>query len=128
VEVIRRFLDALRREDMTEALAGVDPDVVIDDLDIAIFTERHGGHAGFVKWLTVWGESWDGWRFEDIEVVPVGEDVVIATFMMFVTGRGSGIELARPDAITCRLRAGKIAEIAYYNDQQQAREAVGLRA
>ena len=28
--------------------------------------------------------------------------------------------------MVCTLRAGKIAEVGYYNDQQQALEAVGL--
>ena len=45
---------------------------------------------------------------------------------MIVKGKGSGIELSRRDALVCTLRAGKIAEMGYYNDQQQALEAVGL--
>ena len=48
------------------------------------------------------------------------------THVMVVTGKGSGIELSRHDALICTLRAGKIAEVGYYNDQQQALEAVGL--
>ena len=45
---------------------------------------------------------------------------------MIVKGQGSGIELSRHDAVVCTLRAGKITEMGYYNDQQQALEAVGL--
>ena len=66
-------------------------------------------------------------QIEALEVRPVGEDRVIALFQMFVTGKGSGIELSRHDAMVYTLRAGKVAKIVYYNDQQQALEAVGLQ-
>jgi hypothetical protein len=63
---------------------------------------------------------------EDLEVRPIGEDGAIGLFVMLVKGRGSGIELSRHDAVVCKLRAGKITEMGYYNDQQQALQAVGL--
>jgi len=56
----------------------------------------------------------------------LGDDRTIALFVMVVTGKESGIELSRRDAIVCTLRAGKIAQLIYYNDQQQALKAVGL--
>jgi ketosteroid isomerase-like protein len=71
-------------------------------------------------------ESWESWRLEDVEVRPVGEDRAIGLFLVRARGKGSGIELARRDALVCTLRAGKIAEMTYYNDQQQALESVGL--
>jgi ketosteroid isomerase-like protein len=126
VEAVRRFMDALVREDWKAVLAELDPEVEIDDLDISLDTDHYRGHEGFVKWLSVWNDAWDSWRLEDVEVLPVGEDRVIALFLMLVTGKGSRIELDRRDALTCTMRAGKIVGMAYYNDQQQAREAVGL--
>jgi hypothetical protein len=72
------------------------------------------------------GTRWGSWRIEGLEVRPVGEDRAVALFVMVVTGKGSGIELSRHDALVCTLRAGKISEMGYYNDQQQALEAVGL--
>ena len=45
---------------------------------------------------------------------------------MIVKGKGSGIELARDDAILAELAEGKIIRLGYYNDQAQAREAAGL--
>jgi ketosteroid isomerase-like protein len=127
VEVVRRFLDALVLGNMEAVLAEVGPDVEVDDLDITLDTDHYRGHDGFVRWLTVWNESWDSWRIEGVEILPVGEERVISLFVMLVTGKGSRIELDRPDAVTYKLREGKIVEIAYYNDQQQARKAVGLR-
>ena len=112
--------------DYGPALAELDPDVEMDDLDIVIDTGHYRGHDGFLEWVTTWNESWDSWRLEDVEVLPVGENDVIALFVMFATGAGSGMELERSDAITFKLRDRKVVAIVYYNDQAQAREAIGL--
>ena len=130
VEVIRRFVTALVRaqnnDDWRPVLAELDSEVEIDDLDISLDTEHYRGHDRFMKWIGTWNESWESWRVEDLEVRPIGEAGAVALFVMLVKGKGSGIELSRRDAVVCKLRAGKIAEIGYYNDQQQALEAAGL--
>ena len=129
VEVIRRFVTALVTAqdsgDWQPVLAELDPDVEIDDLDISLDTQRYRGHDGFRKWIADWSDSWASWRIQDVEVRPAGEDRLIALFVMFVKGQGSGIDLSRHDALVCTLRAGKIAKLVYYNDQQQALKAVG---
>jgi ketosteroid isomerase-like protein len=130
VEVIRRFVTALVRaqnsDDWRPVLAELDGEVEIDDLDISLDTEHCRGHDRFMKWIGTWNESWESWRVEDLEVRPIGEDGAVGLFVMLVKGKGSGIELSRNDAVVCKLREGKIAEIGYYNDQQQALEAAGL--
>jgi ketosteroid isomerase-like protein len=130
VEVIRRFVTALVRAqdtgDWQPVLAELDPDVEIDDLDISLDTEHYRGHDRFRRWIAVWNDAWESWRIEGLEVRPAGEDRGIALFSMIVTGKGSGIELSRQDAVVSTLRAGKITEMGYYNDQQQALKAVGL--
>ena len=130
VEVVRRFIEALELTqtsgDWQPVLAEVDPDVQIDDLDISLDTELYRGRDRVSKWVGVWSDAWESWRVEDVQVRPVGDDRAIALFLMVVRGKGSGIELSRRDALVCTLRAGKIAEVGYYNDQHQALEAVGL--
>lgn len=51
---------------------------------------------------------------------------MLTLFRMIVKGKGSGVELARNDAVLAELDGGKITRIGYYNDQHQAREAAGL--
>jgi len=128
VEVVQSLIEAFNRrdDDWQSVLAVLDPDIEVVDLDISLDAERFRGHAGVRKWLRFWSEAWGGWWIESLEVRPVGADRAIALFVMVVTGQQSGIELSRRDAIVCTLRAGKIAEIVYYNDQQEAHEAVGL--
>jgi len=128
VDVVQRLIEAFNRrdDDWQAVLAELDPGVELDDLDISLDTEHYVGHDAIRTWLQVWGDAWGSWRIEGIGVRSVGEDRAIALFLMFVTGEGSGIELSRHDALVCTLRAGKITEMTYYNDQQQALKAVGL--
>ena len=129
VEVVRRFIEALPRAqasgDWQPVLAEVDPAVEIEDLDISLDTECYRGHESVRRWIGVWMESWESWTLEEVQVRPVGEDRAIGLFLVRARGKGSGIELSRHDAAVCKLRAGKIEEVTYYNDQQQALEAVG---
>jgi ketosteroid isomerase-like protein len=128
VEIVERLVDAFNRrdDDLQSVLTELDADVEIDDLDISLDSEHYVGHDGARRWIGVWGDAWGSWRIEGLEVKPVDQVCAIALFLMIVTGQGSGIELARRDAIVCTLRAGKIANLTYYNDQQQALIAVGL--
>ena len=122
VETARRFTEALDRKDYAAAATELSPNLEIDDTDIPEST----GADSFYAWLARWDAAWDTWRLEDLEIRPVGEDRTISLFKMIAKGKGSGIELARDDAVVAEYRDGKIVRMAYYNDQSQALEAVGL--
>src|SRR4029453_6039735 len=130
LEVVRRFIEGLPRAqasgDWQPVLAEGDPAVEINDLDITLDTGHFRGHDSVRKWIGVWMESWESWSLEDVQVRPVGEDRAIGLFLVRARGKGSGIELSRRDAAVCKLRAGKIEEVTYYNDPQKALESVGL--
>jgi len=115
VEVVHRFIEALVEAQASDnwepVLAELNPEVEIDDLDISLDTEHYQGYDSVLKWVGVWNESWQSWRLEDIELLPAGEERVVALFLMIVTGKGSGIELSRQDALACTLRNGKIVEM-----------------
>jgi ketosteroid isomerase-like protein len=85
---------------------------------------RGRGHEGFFAWLGRWNDAWGSWGVEDLEIRAVGDDRVIAVFRMIARGDHSGLELERRDAIVYRLDGGLIVYLAYYNDQDQALEAV----
>jgi hypothetical protein len=56
----------------------------------------------------------------------VGDDTVLALFRMIATGKGSGIEMERADAVLYVLGRAKIVKVVYYNDQSEALEAAGV--
>jgi ketosteroid isomerase-like protein len=121
---MRRIIDAAGRRDYQAVLADLDTEVEIDDTDIPEST----GTDSFLEWLARWDEAWESWRIEDVKVRAAGDDQAIALFRMVATGKGSGIELTRPDALVASFRDGKAVKLGYYNDQALALEAVGLRA
>ena len=122
VETTRRFTEALVRKDYAAAATELGPKLEIDDTDIPEST----GADSFYAWLARWDAAWETWRLEDLEIRPVGKDRTISLFKMIARGKGSGIELARDDAVLAEFRDGKIVRIGYYNDQAQALEAAGL--
>ena len=122
VETTRRFREALVRKDYAAAATELGPKLEIDDTDIPEST----GTDSFYAWLARWDAAWETWRLEDLEIRPVGENRTISLFKMIVKGKGSGIELARDDAVLADFLHGKIVRIGYYNDQSQALEAAGL--
>jgi len=122
VETLRRWTAAIQRGDYEAAEAELDPaQIEIDDRDIV---ESTGADSHRV-WLDRWNQAWESWRIEEESLASVGDDTVLSLFRMFVTGKGSGIELARDDALVARFRDGKIVKLGYYNDQEQARRDAG---
>jgi ketosteroid isomerase-like protein len=124
VDVMRRIAEAAGRKDYQAVLADLDPEVEIDDTDIPEST----GTDSFLEWVARWDEVWQSWHIEDLEVRAAGDDQAIALFRMVAKGKGSGVELTRPDALVASFRGGKAVKLGYYNDQAQALKAVGLGA
>jgi len=101
-----------------------DEDVEIYDHD----TPDQGvyrGHAGVARWLEEWGTAWAAWSIEPEDYIDAADSVVVF-IRMKTKGRGSGVEIERHDAQVWRVRSGKVVRGDYYNDRQQALEAVGL--
>jgi ketosteroid isomerase-like protein len=128
VATVERLIAGFNRrdDDWQAALAELTPDVEVNDLDISLDTETFRGHEGCRDWVAAWGDAWGDWRITELEVRLPDDDRAIALFVMVVTGKESGIELSRRDAMVYTLRAGKVAKLTYFNDQEQALKAVGL--
>jgi ketosteroid isomerase-like protein len=126
VELVRRGFLAAMDEDWPTALDTLASDVEIHDFDIPD-AGVYRGPDGFLSWLRGWGEGWESWRVEDAEFRSVDDNQVIALFRIVARGGHSGMELERRDAITYRIEGGKISRMEYFNDQDAAREAVGVR-
>lgn len=125
VAVVQRFLDALVCEDLDAATADFSPTVEIHDHDLPD-ADIYRGHDGFLKWVAQWGESFETWSVEDIELRAAEADRVVALFRMVATGTGSGVEVDRLDGVAYTLADSSIVRMDYFNDQQQALEAAGL--
>lgn len=122
---LRRLIEAVGRGDAHAALAELDVDVEVEDTDIPD-ADDYRGHQAFLAWVARWDESWATWRVENLEIRAAGESGAVALFKMVVTGKGSGIELGREDAVVATLRGDKVVNLGYYNDQPKALATAGL--
>ena len=126
LEAVRQALEAVQRGDLEAAAESMDASAEIHDFDIPDGGIYHG-RKGFLTWNVHWGEAWEAWRIEDLELRAMGDDRVLALFRLVARGRGSGIEIDRLDAIVYQVRDAKIVRLEYFNDREQALKAVGLR-
>jgi ketosteroid isomerase-like protein len=116
---------------MAQFMATGEPDwstthqeVVVYDHDI-LDAGEYRGHDGYRRWLEDWAAAWSEFTLEPEEFIDADERVIVV-LRMKATGRGSGVTLERQDALVVELRDGLAVRIDYFNDKEQALEAVGV--
>jgi ketosteroid isomerase-like protein len=89
---------------------------------------EYRGHADVRRWLFEdWAAAWSDYSAEPQEFIDADDDRVIAVFRVKATGRASGVDIERQDAILYVLRDLQVVRLDYYNSKQQALDAAGLR-
>jgi ketosteroid isomerase-like protein len=123
---IERVQVALERFAATgePAWDALDEQVEVYDHDI-LDAGVYRGHAGFKRWLEDWAAAWAKFSME-LEEFRESGDRVLAFVRQRATGKGSGVELERQDGMVFELRDEKIVRVDYYNNRDQALEAIGL--
>lgn len=101
----------------------LDERVEVHDHDV-IDAGQYLGHTGFASWLENWDAAWADFSMRPDEFLDGGQRV-ISVLHMTATGRGSGVKVERQDAIVWSVRDGKIVRLDYYNNREQALEAIG---
>ena len=128
VEVVRAAWEAWGRGDM---------DAVFDTYDSAIVWDHshagppelsgvYHGHDGVREFFRAWLAPFEGYYGHADELIDAG-DAVLVSVRQGGRGKDSGIEVEMRVWQVYRLRGGLIVEIAPYETQAEALEAVGLR-
>ncbi len=124
VEIVRRLLDAVEREDLPAALACLDSELEWIPRRAPIEGTYHG-HDGFERYVAETNEHWE--KFElHMELRDVGGRV-LAWGTISVRGAGSGVEMEVPAGGVLDIRGGKITRWHGFGSKAEALEAVGLR-
>ena len=124
VEIVRRVTDAFNRSGEPD-FSFIDPDVVFDTTGAVFDRAIYKGHDGLRQWLANQREVWSSQRFEEEELIPVGEDRVLASFRFVSVGR-NGIETVAHFASLTTLNSGKVTHIRAFLNKGEALKAVGL--
>jgi ketosteroid isomerase-like protein len=64
-------------------------------------------------------------RYEPLELVAVGDDVVLAHVRLSGRGASSGLDVALEPYVVHRLRGGRVVHMRPYPDRESAQAALG---
>jgi ketosteroid isomerase-like protein len=126
VQIVLRMYEALGRGDAEEALAHIDPGVVIDASHRVDGRVGHGREelvAIVAEWLT----TWDDWRQEIEEVHDLGDRVLVIETQRG-RGKGSGADWKGRFGMLYDVRDGRMTRWTIYDDLSEALKAAGLSA
>jgi ketosteroid isomerase-like protein len=124
MEIVRAAIDAWNRRDWDGALKDAAPSFEFD------FSRSIGPGRGvytldqmgqYYRELT---EAWEYLRLEPDEIIEAGERVVMPN-TLYVQGR-DGIKLQAHSALVWTFRDGLVTHLCFYQERQEAFEAVGL--
>jgi ketosteroid isomerase-like protein len=104
----------------------IDGDTKVFDHDIPDARNPYRGAAGVAEWLADFAAAWDSYAMEVERVIDAG-DRVVSLFRIRAVGAGSGATVERGDGMVWTFRGDKLARLDYFNDQDEALEAVGLK-
>jgi ketosteroid isomerase-like protein len=127
VTVVKAFLDASLRRDMTRLGELVDPEVELHGTVGGVQEGRvYRGLAEVIReYDEVDGEAWEERRIEPEEFLDADDEVVVLLHE-FRRGRGSGVELEADTAAVFRVRDGRVVRMQGFLDRAAARQAAGL--
>jgi ketosteroid isomerase-like protein len=121
IEALKEGFDAYNGEDFERLLELWDEDVEI--VGLLVSGEPLRGREAVRNWLVP--EAIDQ-RGEPIEFRDLGGRVLV-TCDWHTHGRGSGVDVDNRVYFLFTMRAGKVARLEAYGDEQEALEAAGLR-
>jgi ketosteroid isomerase-like protein len=126
-EMVRTYLDALRRGDAASARALLDPAVVLD-MSGSDIPERgiYEGFDGIERFAASWNEAWESYHLDVKHLIDLEDGRVLALVEEHGRSR-SGVELhGQRSADLYTLGGGRIVRIYEYPTWEVALQAVGL--
>ena len=122
--VISRSFGSFNRNDVDALLPLYHPECVWDWSHFDGWPEDpvYHGPEGVRRAWVVFSEAWGDFRFEPSDFLDFGPRIMTSCHLR-ATGSGSGVGIDRTWWQVAYLRAGLIALVANYSDQQEALEA-----
>ena len=126
VEIARKGYDALNQGGVEAVLPYFDRAIEIEvSADTSPEPQTLRGHEGVRRWFAMAAEVLDEIRFEPVEFIGAGDQVVVPGRMIGI-GRASGVKAEQSVTQVWTLREGLAIRMSTYLDKQSALEALGL--
>lgn len=120
IERHRRVVAAFNARDIEAFLTYCDPSIEFHSAFAAVGGAVYHGHDGMRSWHRDFEDAWgDEVRVEVDAYFDLG-DRVLAYYVLHGRGRGSGVEVAMPNALTARWRDGLMDHFKVYAHREDA--------
>jgi uncharacterized protein len=114
VALIQRFQDSFVADDMDDVLSLLAEDIVVSEAPSVPYPGDHRGKDGFLKLANAFLETWDLQGPLDLEIMPAGDDRVLALVRFDVIARATGRPLELRTAEIYTIRDGVIANLVVH--------------
>ena len=118
VEIVKRCLAAYLADDYDTAMSYLADDVVYDLRDFPD-GEVYRGHDGVREAFRIWLGAWEDYRQEIDEIVALGDQVLVCSRERG-RGKGSGIQLERPQHALWTLAGDKVTSMEFFARREDA--------
>ena len=122
MEIVRAGFDAYNRGDLAALVRLYAPDVEFETLMLG----KHRGPEAIHRLFEENREALSGYRLDPEELIPVGEDKVVAVTSLGGSGPVSGIALGDKIAFVMTWQDGLLVRQQSFRNKQEALEAAGL--
>ena len=123
VEIVQRFFDAMNRGDYAAAEMIAHPEIAMQDHPAMPDAGWNHGREGAVRWWSKINEAFANFRFEDIEMLPVGRNSVVGTLTVSGEGGQSGVPITMPVAFVATIENGMGKRVAVFATATEASRA-----
>jgi ketosteroid isomerase-like protein len=128
VEIAALAHERLNEGDLAGLVALCAEDFFLDMSDRVFNPKTYRGHEGIRRFYAEVSEVWEEFHWEPLRSFEAADQVVVLV-RAHGRGRGSGLEVARPEtAWVWTIRAQRAVSVRFYIDPAEALEAAGLSA
>jgi ketosteroid isomerase-like protein len=125
VEIVRRGIEAMQREDVDAFMSLFDPEVELSFRSGVPEPGPFRGSEAVRRWIDGYLETWEQHGVDAEELVPFGEHVM-AVLRFRARGAGSGVDLDWHDVHLYSFRRGRIIRWTTHDSRADALEAARL--
>jgi ketosteroid isomerase-like protein len=126
VEIVRRSIEAFRRDDIPGALSYLDPQIEFDASRTNPEGRVYHGHQGVIEAVTQWTDTWDEYEIEPVEFFSAPGGLVVVKLRERGRIKGSDTWTEHQRGAVYTVRDGTIVRYEEHFDLAAALEAAGL--
>ncbi len=129
VEIVRRHIEAYRREDAPVSLSFLDPYVVWDPSRVGVLDSKAAyGREAVLDAVLRYVGAFEGYDYEVKGLTDLGSGAMLAVITEKGTGKGSGAHVERTYTTLYTVIDGKIARVTMFPTEEAALKAAGPSA